>query len=127
MAGGGGGLRRPRLARGPQEKRVAWRPMHEGGPTTATELPTCIEGFLSPGECSHVIGEIDAAHQQEAEIWLGDDFGIDPDSRLGRIAELPLETEILVQDRLWDVIGDLEQRYGCEISHVSSVMALIEI
>jgi len=99
--------------------------MQEAGPTTTTPLPTCIAGFLSPDECHDMIREIDAAHQQQAEIWIGHDFGVVPDSRMGAVGVLPAETEILVQDRLWGVIGDLEQRYGCEISHVSGVTALI--
>jgi len=107
------------------EKAGTLPPMQEAGPTTTTPLPTCIAGFLSPDECHDVIREIDAAHQQQAEIWIGHDFGVVPDSRMGAVAVLPAETEILVQDRLWGVIGDLEQRYGCEISHVSGVTALI--
>jgi predicted 2-oxoglutarate/Fe(II)-dependent dioxygenase YbiX len=99
--------------------------MHDAGPRITTPLPTCIAGFLTAGECRDVIREIDAAHQQQAEIWIGDDFGVDPDNRMGGVAELPSATEILVQDRLWGVIADLEQRFGCEISHVSGVTALI--
>jgi hypothetical protein len=123
--GGNTGSGRARRFAPAVQKRVACHPMREGGPTAATELPTCIAAFLSPEECRDVIREIDASHQQQAEIWLGDDFGVRPDSRMGRIADLPIETEILVQDRLWGVIGELERRYGCEISHVSGVTALI--
>jgi predicted 2-oxoglutarate/Fe(II)-dependent dioxygenase YbiX len=99
--------------------------MHDAGPTATTQLPTCIAGFLSPDECRDIIREIDAAHQQRAEIWTGDDFGVRPDSRMGGVAELASETEILVQDRLWEAIEGLQRRYGCEISHVSAVTALI--
>jgi Rps23 Pro-64 3,4-dihydroxylase Tpa1-like proline 4-hydroxylase len=99
--------------------------MRDGGPRITSPLPTCIAGFLAADECRDVIREIEAAHQQQAEIWIGDDFGVDPDNRMGGVAELPNETEILVQDRLWSVIADLEERYGCEISHVSGVTALI--
>lgn len=81
--------------------------------------------MLSPGECRDVIGEIDAAHQAQAEIWGEGGFGVHPGSRRGAIAALPPATEDLVQDRLWDVMPRLEQRFACEVSHVSGVTALI--
>ncbi len=48
-----------------------------------------------------------------------------PGSRRGAIAALSPETEVLVQDRLWEVIPQLEERFGCEVTHVSGVTALI--
>jgi len=68
---------------------------------------------------------MDAAHQAQAEIWAEGGFGVHPDSRRGAIAALSPETEALVQDRLWDVVAQLEQRFACEVSHVSGVTALI--
>jgi predicted 2-oxoglutarate/Fe(II)-dependent dioxygenase YbiX len=91
----------------------------------ALVLPTTFAAFLSPGECRTVIGEIDAAHQAQAEIWGDGGFGVHPDSRRGAIAKLPSATEVLVQDRLWDVMDALEERFGCSVSHVSGVTALI--
>ena len=90
-----------------------------------TVLPTTIPGFLSAGECHDLVAEIDAAHQAEVEIWGEGGFGVHPDSRRGAIAALSSTTEVLVQDRLWDVMGDLEQRFGCEVTHISGVTALI--
>lgn len=48
-----------------------------------------------------------------------------PDSRRGFIATLSSATEVFVQDRLWEVIPGLEERFGCEVTHVSGVTALI--
>lgn len=48
-----------------------------------------------------------------------------PDSRRGSIAALSQQTEVLVQDRLWEVIPRLEERFACEVTHVSGVTALI--
>lgn len=59
------------------------------------------------------------------QIWRGDGFGVDDDSRRGAIAQLTAATEDLVQDRLWGVMPELEQRFGCEVSHLSGVTALI--
>ena len=87
--------------------------------------PTTIGGFLSPDDCRALIAEIDAAHQEPVQIWRGDGFGVDDDSRRGAIARLAPATETLVQDRLWEVIPQLERRFGCEVSHVSGVTALI--
>ena len=87
--------------------------------------PTTIAGFLSADECRALIAEIDAAQQEPVQVWRGDDFGVDGDSRRGAIARLPAATEEFVQDRLWEVIPQLEQRFGCEVSHVSGVTALI--
>jgi Rps23 Pro-64 3,4-dihydroxylase Tpa1-like proline 4-hydroxylase len=50
---------------------------------------------------------------------------VHPDSRRGAIAALSPATEVLVQDRLWEVIPRLEGRFGCEVTHVSGVTALI--
>ena len=87
--------------------------------------PTTIAGFLSADECRALIAEIDAAQQEPVQVWRGDDFGVDDDSRRGAIARLAPATEERVQDRLWEVIPQLEQRFGCEVSHVSGVTALI--
>jgi predicted 2-oxoglutarate/Fe(II)-dependent dioxygenase YbiX len=59
------------------------------------------------------------------QIWRGDGFGVDDDSRRGAIARLGSATEDLVQDRLWEVMPELEQRFACEITHLSGVTALI--
>jgi predicted 2-oxoglutarate/Fe(II)-dependent dioxygenase YbiX len=91
----------------------------------ASALPHTIAGFLTPEECRELTREMDASFQQEAEIWLGEDFGVHPASRLGAIATLSRTTEELVQNRLWEVMPALEERYGCEISHISAVTALI--
>lgn len=99
--------------------------MGDRGPTATSELPACIPGFLARDECRALIGEIEASYQQQAEIWLGHEFGVRPDSRLGMIATLASDSEVFVQDRLWGAMPQLEQRYGCEISHVSGVTALI--
>jgi len=72
-----------------------------------------------------VIAEIDAAHQERVQIWRGDDFGVDDDSRRGAIAQLAAATEDLVQDRLWEVMPELERRFGCEVTHISGATALI--
>jgi predicted 2-oxoglutarate/Fe(II)-dependent dioxygenase YbiX len=99
--------------------------MEDVGSTATSELPECIPGFLAPEECRALIREIDASCQQQAEIWLGQEFGVHPDSRLGRIATLADATEVFVQDRLWSVMEQLEQRYACEVSHISGLTALI--
>jgi predicted 2-oxoglutarate/Fe(II)-dependent dioxygenase YbiX len=99
--------------------------MHHGGPTATSELPHTIPGFLTPDECRAIIGEIDAGIQEQAEIWLGQEFGVHPESRSGAVATLATATEELVQDRLWGVMAQLEERYRCEVSHVSGVTALI--
>lgn len=90
-----------------------------------TVRPTTIPGFLSAGECRELVAEIDAAHQAEVEIWGEGGFGVHPHSRRGAIAALSSATEVLVQDRLWDVMEGLEQRFGCEVTHISGVTALI--
>jgi predicted 2-oxoglutarate/Fe(II)-dependent dioxygenase YbiX len=91
----------------------------------ASGLPHTIAGFLTPEECRGLTREMDASFQQQAEVWLGEDFGVDPASRLGAVATLSDATEELVQDRLWEVMPALEERYGCAISHISAVTALI--
>ena len=93
-------------------------------PATAA-LPVAIPGFLTADECRDLVAEIDAAQQAAAEIWGEDGFGVHPDSRRGAIAALTPETEILVQDRLWEVMPSLEQRFACEVTHISGVTALI--
>ncbi|MGI9099140.1 MAG: 2OG-Fe(II) oxygenase [Solirubrobacteraceae bacterium] len=99
--------------------------MEDLGSTTTSELPECIPGFLKPDECRALIREIDASSQQQAEIWLGQDFGVHPASRLGSIATLASDSEVFVQDRVWGVMAQLEERHGCEVSHLSGVTALI--
>jgi predicted 2-oxoglutarate/Fe(II)-dependent dioxygenase YbiX len=91
----------------------------------AAAPPTLVEAFLSPAECRDIVREIDAAHQEQAQIWRGDRFDVHPDSRMGTIAQLTADTEVAVQDRLWDVLAALEQRFGCEVFHVSGVTALL--
>jgi len=87
--------------------------------------PATIAGFLSPQDCRALIAEIDATQQEQVQIWRGDDFGVDDDSRRGAIARLPATAEEYVQDRLWEVVPGLEARFGCAVSHVSGVTALI--
>jgi PKHD-type hydroxylase len=87
--------------------------------------PVLIAGFLSPGECRALIAEIDAAEQAQAEIWGEGGFGIHPGSRRGLIAQLSAATEVLVQDRLWEAMEGLEERFACEVSHISGVTALV--
>jgi predicted 2-oxoglutarate/Fe(II)-dependent dioxygenase YbiX len=99
--------------------------MPPGGPTATSELPHTIPGFLTPEECRAITGEIDAGFQEQAEIWLGEEFGVHPESRSGAVATLATATEEVVQDRLWSVMAQLEERYRCEVSHVSGVTALI--
>jgi predicted 2-oxoglutarate/Fe(II)-dependent dioxygenase YbiX len=99
--------------------------MSYAGPSATSQLPDTIPGFLTPDECRAVIAEITAAAQKQAEIWLGQEFGVHAESRLGRVATLSTATEEFVQDRLWEVMAQLEARYGCEVSHVSGVTALI--
>jgi len=88
-------------------------------------MPERVAGFLSDAECRAVIGEIDAAHQAQAEIWGEGGFGVHPGSRRGAIAALPAATEDLVQDRLWEVMPRLEARFACDVSHISGATALI--
>jgi len=99
--------------------------MRDGVPSTTYAPPACIRHFLTPDECALVIGDIDAAHQRRAEIWLGTEFGPDDASRSGAIAELPEASELLVQDRLWNVLADLEQHFAVEVTHLSPITALI--
>lgn len=88
-------------------------------------LPVTIPGFLSQAECRDLVREIDATHQAAAEIWGEGGFGVHPASRRGAIAQLSADTEILVQDRLWEAMPGLEERFACEVSHISGVTALI--
>jgi predicted 2-oxoglutarate/Fe(II)-dependent dioxygenase YbiX len=99
--------------------------MPDGRPTATSGLPLTIPGFLTPDECRTIVGEIDGGFQEQAEIWLGQEFGVHPESRSGAVATLAAATEELVQDRLWGVMAQLEERYRCEVSHVSGVTALI--
>ena len=92
---------------------------------TTAALPITIPGFLSAAECRDLVAEIDDAQQAGVEIWGEGGFGVHPDSRRGAIAQLRTETEILVQDRLWEAVPALEQRFGCEVTHISGVTALI--
>jgi PKHD-type hydroxylase len=97
----------------------------EDATAAAQALPWTIPGFLSADECRDLVAEIDAAHQAQAEIWGEDGFGVHPDSRRGAIAQLSAATEVLVQDRLWDVMPGLEQRFACAVTYLSGVTALI--
>jgi predicted 2-oxoglutarate/Fe(II)-dependent dioxygenase YbiX len=99
--------------------------MSDAGPTATSAQPCTIAGLLTPDECLQLRREMDASFQQQAEIWLGDDFGVNPESRLSTIATLSEATQELVQDRLWGVMTELEERYGCEVSHISAVTALM--
>jgi len=99
--------------------------MAHAEPTAPYELPTCVPDFLSREECRGLMDVIDAASLQQAEVWIGDDFGVHPESRRGAIGMLSTESEIFVQDRVWSVVADLERRFDCEISHLSGVTALI--
>jgi PKHD-type hydroxylase len=99
--------------------------MGDGGSIATSELPHTIPGFLMADECRAIVGEIDAAFQEQAEIWLGQKFGVHPESRSGAVATLADATEEFVQDRLWGVMAQLEERYRCEVSHVSGATALI--
>ena len=99
--------------------------MSDAGPTATSAQPCTIPGLLTPDECLQLRREMDDSFQQQAEIWLGDDFGVDPESRLSTIATLSDATEEFVQDRLWGVMAQLEERYACEVSHMSAATALI--
>ncbi len=88
-------------------------------------MPTCIPGFLSRDECRELIAEVDAGAPEQAQVWIGNDFGVHPDSRLGAVATLTPDTELRVQDRLWGVVIELERRFVCQVSHLSGVTALI--
>lgn len=99
--------------------------MSDAHPTATSAQPCTIAAFLTPEECRELRREMDASSQQQAEIWLGDEFGVKPESRLGTIATLSPATEELVQDRLWGVMPQLEACYGWEVSHISAVTALI--
>jgi predicted 2-oxoglutarate/Fe(II)-dependent dioxygenase YbiX len=100
--------------------------MHSAQPTTAPhELPHTIPAFLAPDECLALTRAIDTSFQQQAEVWLGHGFGVDPASRLGAIATLSDALQELVQDRLWAVMPVLERLYRCEISHISAATALL--
>ncbi|MDP2710901.1 MAG: 2OG-Fe(II) oxygenase [Solirubrobacteraceae bacterium] len=98
--------------------------MGSGGPTATSELSIRVEGFLAPARCRELIAEIDAARQAPAEVWLDDAFGVHPGSRMGRVAQLGRSSEAGVQQALWEVMPRLEQRFGCEISHLSGIAAL---
>lgn len=92
--------------------------------TPASGRPHTIAGFLTPYECHELRREIDAADQQRAEVWLGDGFGVEPASRLGTITALAPNTERYVHERLWEVVPDLAQIYGCALAELSGVTAL---
>jgi predicted 2-oxoglutarate/Fe(II)-dependent dioxygenase YbiX len=80
---------------------------------------------LSVRECRDVVAEIEGADREQVQVWRDDGFGVDDDSRRGAIARLTPPTEDLVQNRLWAVVPGLEARFGCEVSHLSGVTALI--
>lgn len=95
------------------------------GPAEISALPRRIPGFLSLDECRDLIAEVDAGDHEQVQVWTGSDFGVHADSRRGVVATLSADTEIRVQDRLWDVVPELERGFGCEVSHVSAITALI--
>lgn len=99
--------------------------MSDADATATSAQPCTIPGLLTPDECRDLRREMDASFQQQAEIWLGDDFGVNPESRLSTIATLSDAAEEFVSDRLSRVMTQLEQRYACEVSHMSAVTALI--
>jgi predicted 2-oxoglutarate/Fe(II)-dependent dioxygenase YbiX len=99
--------------------------MSDAGPTATSAQPCTIAGLLTPDECLQLRREMDASFQQQAEIWLGDDFGVNPESRLSTIATLSDATDEFVHGRLWELMTQLEERYACEVSHMSAVTALI--
>jgi predicted 2-oxoglutarate/Fe(II)-dependent dioxygenase YbiX len=88
-------------------------------------MPTCFAGFLSPAECRELIAQIESAHQEQVKIWTGSGFGVDRDSRSGAIATLPVDTERQVQERLWELVPELERRFTCHVTHASAITALI--
>lgn len=99
--------------------------MRPADPPATSQPPHTIPGFLTPAEAAAIRSEMDASFQEQAQIWLGAEFGVDPASRLGTIATLSESTEELVHARLWEVMDGLERRYRCEVSHISAVTALI--
>jgi len=88
-------------------------------------LPHTFAGFFTPQEARALTQEMDESFQQQAEIWLGDDFGVSPEHRLSTIATLSDAAEEFVQDRIWGAVPALQERYGCSVSHISGVTALI--
>jgi predicted 2-oxoglutarate/Fe(II)-dependent dioxygenase YbiX len=98
--------------------------MTSAGPLASAQ-PCTIAGLFTPDECLRLRREMDASFQQQAEVWLGDDFGVSPESRLSTIATLSDAAEQSVHARLWDVMAQLEERYACAVSHLSAVTALI--
>ena len=88
-------------------------------------LPHTFPAFFAPDESRALIEEMDECFQQQAEIWLGDDFGVSPEYRLSTVATLSDPAEEFVQDRVWEAVPELEERYACAVSHISGVTALI--
>jgi predicted 2-oxoglutarate/Fe(II)-dependent dioxygenase YbiX len=93
-------------------------------PGITSQRPRTVEGLFTPHECSEIRREIDAAHKDQAEVWLGHEFGVVPESRLGQIAPLTQNTERYVHERLWDVVPQLAAIYGYEVADLSEITAL---
>jgi predicted 2-oxoglutarate/Fe(II)-dependent dioxygenase YbiX len=91
---------------------------------TTTQLPQTVEALFTPYECAEIRREIDAAQQEPAEVWLGHEFGVVPESRLGTITALAPNTERYVHERIWEVVGQIAAVYGCEVAELSDVTAL---
>lgn len=94
-------------------------------PLARSQLPHTIPGLFTPDEADAIRREMDASFQEQAEIWLGSEFGVDPSSRLGMIATLAATTTEFVQNRVLVAIDALQERYRCELSEISAVTALI--
>lgn len=88
-------------------------------------LPARFPAILSPDECRELVAEIDAVHHQRVRIWNGEEFQVDPESRMGAIALLTEATEARVLERLCGVVPELQRRFGCELAHLSAITALI--
>jgi predicted 2-oxoglutarate/Fe(II)-dependent dioxygenase YbiX len=91
---------------------------------TTPQLPRTIEALFTPHECGEIRREIDAAVQEQAEVWLGHEFGVVPESRLGTITALTENTERYVHERLWEVVPELARIFECDIGALSDVTAL---
>ena len=92
---------------------------------TTTHRPQIVEALFDGYECRELRREIDAAVQEQAEVWLGHEFGVVPESRLGTITALTENTERYVHERLWEVLPRLADGYGFEVTELSGVTALI--
>jgi predicted 2-oxoglutarate/Fe(II)-dependent dioxygenase YbiX len=91
---------------------------------TTTHRPQIVEALFDGYECGELRREIDAAVQEQAEVWLGHEFGVVPSSRMGTITGLASNTERYVHERLWEVVPQLAHGYGCEVAELSAITAL---